>query len=86
MSLLLKPFTKGKLLLSNRLVLPPMATSKSDENGKVSQDIIEYYDEKSQGGYIGLVIIEHSFITQQGKASDGQLSIAEDSIDRKSVV
>lgn len=80
MSYLLKPLDKGKLTLSNRLVLPPMATSKSEKDGKVSKGILEYYDEKSKGGYISLAIIEHSFITQQGKASEGQLSVAEDSI------
>lgn len=78
MAFILKPLEKGKLKLTNRLVLPPMATSKSDENGKISDDILAYYDEKSRGGYIGLIIIEHSFITQQGKASDGQLSVASD--------
>lgn len=80
MSYLLKPLDKGKLILNNRLVLPPMATSKSEVDGKVSKDILDYYDEKSRGGYISLVIIEHSFITQQGKASEGQLSVADDSL------
>jgi len=80
MSYLLKPLDKGKLTLNNRLVMPPMATSKSEKEGKVSKDILDYYDEKSRGGYISLLIIEHSFITQQGKASEGQLSVADDSL------
>ena len=77
---LLKPLDKCKLTLKNRLVMPPMATSKSDKNGRIGKDILDYYDEKSQGGYISLIIIEHSFITQQGKASEGQLSVADDSL------
>jgi len=80
MSYLLKPLENCKLTLNNRLVMPPMATSKSEEDGKVSKDILDYYDEKSQGGYISLIIIEHSFITIKGKASEKQLSIAEDSM------
>lgn len=80
MSSLLKPLDQGKLNLNNRLVMPPLATSKSEQDGKVSKDILDYYDEKSQGGYISLIIIEHSFITQQGKASERQLSIADDSV------
>lgn len=80
MSYMLKPLEQCKLTFKNRLVMPPMATSKSEEDGRVSKDILEYYDEKSQGGYISLIIIEHSFITKQGKASDRQLSIADDSI------
>ena len=79
MSYLLKPLENCKLTLNNRLVMPPMATSKSEQNGMVSKDILDYYDEKSRGGYISLIIIEHSFITLAGKASERQLSIAEDS-------
>jgi 2,4-dienoyl-CoA reductase-like NADH-dependent reductase (Old Yellow Enzyme family) len=55
-----------------------MATAKSAEDGSVSQELIDYYDEKTKGGYLSLVIIEHSFVSQQGKASDKQLSVAED--------
>jgi len=80
MSYLLKPLEQCKLTFNNRLVMPPMATSKSREDGSVSKDILDYYDEKSQGGYISLIIIEHSFITLQGKASERQLSIADDNI------
>ncbi len=80
MKSLLTPLQAGALVLNNRLVMPPMATSKSQQDGKVSQDILDYYNEKSRGGYISLIIIEHSFISQQGKASSGQLSIAEDSV------
>lgn len=78
MSYLLKPLQEGKLTLKNRLVMPPMATAKCDEDGKPGKDVFDYYDEKSQGGYISLIIIEHSFISQQGKASDKQLSAADD--------
>ncbi|MDP4090404.1 MAG: NADH:flavin oxidoreductase [Bacillota bacterium] len=80
MSELLKPLETKRLTLKNRLVMPPMATSKGEVDGKVSSDILDYYNEKSQGGYISLIIIEHSFISQEGKASHQQLSIAEDSV------
>ena len=80
MSYLLSPLDKGKLTLKNRLVMPPMATSKSEKDGRVSQAMLDYYDEKTRGGFISLVIVEHSYITQQGKASEGQLSIAEDNL------
>lgn len=78
MSYLLKNLDNCKLELKNRLVFPPMATSKSEGLGEVSTEILDYYDEKSQGGYVSLFIIEHSFITQQGKASIGQLSVADE--------
>lgn len=80
MSYLLMPLKNGKLPLKNRLIMPPMATAKCDENGNPGKDLFNYYDEKSRGGYISLIIIEHSYISQQGKASEGQLSAADDSL------
>jgi len=80
MSLLNKSLEHGKLHLKNRLVMPPMATSKSEEDGRISKDVLDYYDEKSKGGHIGLIIIEHSFVSMQGKANNRQLSIAEDGV------
>jgi NADPH2 dehydrogenase len=80
MSYLLKELKAGSLSLPNRLVMPPMATSKAESDGKVSQAILDYYKEKSEGGYISLIIIEHSFIKLEGKASENQLSISDDSL------
>lgn len=80
MSQLLKPLQAGSLELANRLVMPPMATSKAEPDGKVSPAILEYYREKSAGGYFSLIIIEHSFVQQAGKASNNQLSVADDKV------
>jgi NADH:flavin oxidoreductases, Old Yellow Enzyme family len=76
---LLKPLQAGTLKLHNRLVMPPMATAKAESDGKVSQEILSYYKEKTEGGYIALTIIEHSFIKPEGKASRNQLSVSENS-------
>ncbi|WP_350344622.1 NADH:flavin oxidoreductase [Proteinivorax tanatarense] len=75
---LLTPLEVGTLLLHNRLVYPPMATAKADDNGLVTDEILNYYDEKTAGGYIGLIVTEHAFVNSKGKASERQLSIAED--------
>src|SRR5665647_630193 len=80
MALLLKPLGTASLSLINRLVMPPMATAKAKPDGKVSQALLDYYDDKSRGGYIGLIIIEHSYISPEGKAHHNQLSVAEDSV------
>jgi NADPH2 dehydrogenase len=72
------PLTTGKLLLKNRLVMPPMATSKANADGSVSDALLDYYDEKSAGGALGLVIIEHNYITKQGQNREGQPSVADD--------
>ncbi|MBE5781636.1 MAG: NADH:flavin oxidoreductase [Clostridiales bacterium] len=68
----------GKMTVNNRLVMPPMATAKSTPDGVVTEELCEYYRERAEGGKIGLIITEHSYISKDGKASNGQLSIAED--------
>lgn len=78
MSYLQAPLATGKLPLKNRLVMPPMATSKANPDGSVSDGLLDYYDEKSAGGAIGLVIIEHSYISRQGQNRGGQPSVADD--------
>lgn len=80
MSYLHKPLDNDKLYLKNRLVMPPMATSKSEPDGKVSTEILNYYNEKSQGGYISLIIVEHSYVAKQGKADGRQMSVADDNV------
>ncbi len=75
---LLQPLNADKLQLKNRLIMPPMATSKPDNYGKVTNELAEYYNEKSKGGYFSAVIIEHSFISADGRAKIGQLSVADD--------
>lgn len=79
MSYLLEPLAVGTLALKNRLVMPPMATSKAAPDDSVSQALIDYYAEKSRGGHIGLVITEHCFIAKQGQNRAGQPSVADDS-------
>lgn len=79
MNLLNKSIRIRNMELKNRLVMPPMAISKADENGKVTSKTLDYYDEKSAGGYIGLIIAEHSYVSPEGKAGRGQLSISDNS-------
>ncbi|MFQ6860840.1 MAG: NADH:flavin oxidoreductase [Beduini sp.] len=65
------------LILKNRLVMPPMATSKAD-HGEINQAHLDYYKEKSLGGYLGLIITEHSYISDEGKASLHQVSLSKE--------
>ncbi|HIU87706.1 MAG TPA: NADH:flavin oxidoreductase [Candidatus Avilachnospira avistercoris] len=74
-----KAYKSGKLDLRSRIVLPPMATEKSDE-GLVTEDLCDYYKERAENPLIGLIITEHMFISMQGRASRGQLSIASDDV------
>ena len=52
MNNLFSPLQVGTLVLNNRLVFPPMATGKSEANGLMNNAIIDYYNEKSQGGFL----------------------------------
>ena len=67
----------GSLTLKNRLVMPPMATGKTDA-GLVTEDLIAYYRDRAQFSAPGLIILEHAYISPAGRASAGQLSIADD--------
>lgn len=78
MALLTQPFSLGSLRVRNRLVMPPMATEKSEAQGIVGQALCDYYDTKTHGGYFGLVIVEHGYISPEGQASKAQMSYARD--------
>ena len=78
MSIFKSPIQVGPLTLKNRLVMPPMATAKAEEDGTVTDSLCAYYAEKSRGGYLGLVITEHSFVSLEGRARERQISIARD--------
>lgn len=78
MASVLSSIQVGNLSLHNRLLLPPLALEKASMSGSVTPEVIDHYNEKSHGGYLSMVIVEHSFITPQGKASKRQLSIATD--------
>lgn len=78
MRILNSPIRVAGIELPNRLVLPPMATAKSSGDGKISEALCAYYADRADGGRIGLIIVEHSYVSPEGKASNGQLSIAGD--------
>ena len=75
--LLHTPLTVHNVELANRLVMPPMATGKTPD-GTVQDDLLAYYDARSKGGYIGLIVTEHAYISPEGKAHEGQLSVSRD--------
>ena len=75
--LLHTPLTVHNVELANRLVMPPMATGKTP-NGTVQDDLLAYYDARSKGGCIGLIVIEHAYVSPEGKAHESQLSVSRD--------
>ena len=75
--LLLQPLKIGSFTVNNRIFMPPMATFKAEED-VFTEEVIKYYDEKTAGGGIGLCILEHAYVSKEGKAHPGQISIASD--------
>ena len=75
--LLHTPLTVHNVELANRLVMPPMATGKTPD-GTVQDDLLAYYDVRSKGGCIGLIVTEHAYVSPEGKAHEGQLSVSRD--------
>lgn len=78
MKTILTPLVTLKLILKNRLVYPPMATSKATEDGLVSEETLKFYDDITKFKNIGLVIVEHSYVSIEGKANHNQTSITSD--------
>jgi 2,4-dienoyl-CoA reductase-like NADH-dependent reductase (Old Yellow Enzyme family) len=78
MTSLLDPITINGVTLQNRLVLPPMQTSLATTNGAVTDELIDYYTQRSEAP--GLVIVEHSYVSLEGKLSEKQLGIYDDTL------
>ena len=56
---LFEPGRIGNMAVRNRLVMPPMQTRGADEDGFITDALIDYYAARSKGG-VGLVIVQQS--------------------------
>ena len=80
---LFDPLSVGRLRFKNRIVMPPMAIDLATERGGVTEALIAHYTRRASG--VGLVIVEHSYVAQDGKLTPRQLGIYDDAlIDRLS--
>ena len=70
--LLLAPVRIGGLTFPNRIVMPPMVIFKAKENGLATKAHMEHY--RSSAGP-GLVIVEGSAVSPDGRISNNQLGI-----------
>jgi 2,4-dienoyl-CoA reductase (NADPH2) len=61
---LFQPLTVAGLVLKNRIVLPPMSSGMADENGFVTDRLIDYYERRARGG-VGTICIEATIITPE---------------------
>lgn len=58
------PITIGKMVVKNRLVVPPMVSNYANQDGTCSEQFISYHEEKAKGGW-GLIIVEDYKINPQ---------------------
>ena len=47
----------GKMVLENRLVMPPLETNLANDDGSVSQRTLDHYERRARGGP-GLIVVE----------------------------
>lgn len=74
-----EPITVNGMTLSTRIIMPPMATAAT-EDGIINSKLVEYYTERAKNPNISLIIMEHGYISEEGKAHDKQVSYADDSV------
>jgi NADPH2 dehydrogenase len=69
------PFQLASFKVPNRIVMPPMVVWKAAEDGAVTPAILEHYRDSSGPG---LVIVEATVVSPEGRLSQRQLGIFED--------
>lgn len=65
------------LTLKNKIVMPPMCMYSAEESGKVNDFHINHYTTRAVGG-AGLIIVEATGVTPNGRISDKDLGLWED--------
>ena len=77
-----KLFSEGKigsLTTKNRLVMPPMVRNYADKDGLVTDRYVDHIKRIAEGG-VGLMILEASFISPEGKGFVNELGIHSDKV------
>ena len=78
MVILSDPLTIKGLTLKCRIVMPPMATGFATKQGTATRSLVEHYVRRAKA--LGLIIVEHSYVSLQGKLSERQLGIDDDGL------
>jgi NADPH2 dehydrogenase len=72
------PLRVKGLTLKCRIVMAPMATEFATKEGAVTERLIDHYVKRSEA--LGLLIVEHSYISPQGRLSQRQLGLHDDNM------
>jgi len=66
------------LSLKNRLVMPAMANRLGSYHCKVTDRLRAYYAERARGG-VGLIIVQFSFVSPEGRGGPYTTGLSDDS-------
>ena len=77
MNILLTPARIGPAEIPNRIVMPPMTTRGSDEEGHVTDQTVAYYMARVHGG-VGLITVEMASPEKAGRHRRRELGIYKD--------
>src|ERR671927_716394 len=77
MNILLTPARIGPAEIPNRIVMPPMTTRGSDEEGNVTDQTIAYYMARVRGG-VGLITVEMASPEKAGRHRRREVGIYDD--------
>jgi len=75
---LLDPLKVKGLTFKNRIVMPPMQTGRATIEGAVTNRLINFYVRRSTA--LGLLIVEHCYVSKTGRLSFKQLGIHDDNL------
>ncbi len=70
-----QPCRIGNLTLKNRLAMSQMTMNYATEDGHVTDKLIAHYRERAKGG-VGLIFVEGTYFTPEGKGYVRQVGIA----------
>ena len=77
MNILLTPARIGPADIPNRIVMPPMTTRGSDDEGYVTEQTIAYYMARVRGG-VGLITVEMASPEKAGRHRRRELGVYDD--------
>ncbi|MGI5849972.1 MAG: FAD-dependent oxidoreductase [Christensenellales bacterium] len=79
MNVLSQPIKIGSMTVKNRMVMAPMNTNYSNENGAVTPQMTEYYAARAKGG-AGLIVVEATGVDPMVRNHGAQPMIGESHI------
>ena len=76
--ILSSPYNIGKCTIKNRIVMPPMLMGFGQFDGKPTEKMMNYYEERARGG-CGLIMTEIARVNDKtGSAAFAQLAVSHD--------